>query len=1416
MKKIVKNLSFKILLLIGAVLMTALISSKEAAAANNALYEPVTGVQSTYRKSSGYTYPVKDGYVFAGWYADEAGAQPLSSDFTADTAYAKYVAQDVLGVGAQVTTNASFTSTGSVSMRFVTSVDSLNYQKVGFDFVVFDSDNTLTGRESNNVYTKLTAIGGDGSPINYSPKAVFDNASEYFMAYTLTGITNKDFGHGIIAKPYWVTMDGTKVYGVEAVKTVNMSYTPYLTGVTGSKVSGAMNLPTNVLGTSGRITIQGGCTDGTYWYQGYRHNNSTSDYTDDVGCVRKFTINSSGWSANSNSSVYKFYHINDITYNSKLDVLVIVHGLGNRAGISFMDPDTLKVVDPSTLGFADCDSYTIKSATYNGTTSKYLHLLYAENTADSYAPNNEIWSMEYNALRDRYVVGRAERQAMYILDSNFAVIDRIGSSETTKGFTTNCITADDTYIYSALYHSGETTDNLADFDGNVLAIYNWDGDFVANLNLDLDVLKDIYSNATYGIEPEGISVYNNTIYISCADAGIHSTAYACKISSVTLSKDYVATVTENGTTTSYTSLETALFNAGEGSTVTVLEDVEVKSITGIVADNITLTNKAGVDVTISRGFGGALVANDSTGFTIKSNSTGSLTLDGASRKGGSLLKNMEGASMTMKNLTVQNVSGTDTSTINGGVVYNYGDLTVAGCTFTSNTSTGRASILYMESGSTAEISATEFDANSSTAGSGGVIYNMGELSISDSDFSNNSAVNNGGAINCVGGTMNITGCYFGDNSCSDENGGAIAITGGSKATITGTDENYLFEYNFASGTNGGGAIYANDSEITIDGYTFDGNSASSGGAIFANEDGTEVITLKNCTFTFNEANGTYDSSTAPNAGRGGAILNFNQTLNITDCVFGGESLANTAYNMGGALYSGSGATVVLKGSSEETALFAYNSAEDSGGAITIGSGRLEMEGYTFDSNSANSGGAMQFSNGTKSSAQIADCTFVRNESLTGDGGAIRFNVSSENSNKFVVSGCTFGDAVDTGNISAGAGAAVYVNSESTTEISDTTFSYNISTKSGGAIYNKGPLNLTKAEFTGNEGSVGGAINNTSSGTLVADACTFTENHNTATGSDGGGAISITGASTATFTTESGAGSFEGNYSARYGGAIYTNNANVSVTGYTFEGNGIDADGATVTQRGGAVYIGKTAPTSITAETITFKNSTFYANASTSNGGALNNRGRDMDMTGCTMGAKNKGNTSGGAGGAIAADIDGAGTCIVNITNCTVAYNTSTNSAGAVYMKYGTTKGTDIPTFICKGSVFDNNESGSNGGAFNNDGGALTISTCTFSNNYAPDHGGAIYNGSSGTIDINGTNQLSETFTSNSAGDQGGAIRIGSGTVNIYGYKFEGNTAENDGQAIRNSGGTLNIYSSCNFGTNDDVSHGSGTTNNPAS
>lgn len=831
---------------------------------------------------------------------------------------------------------------------------------------------------------------------------------------------------------------------------------------------------------------------------------------------------------------------------------------------------------------------------------------------------------------------------------------------------------------------------------------------------------------------------------------------------------------------------TATASGGAIRTKSLATDVNLEIRTSTFNNNTAKGNGGAVNFC-----GGNLVVKDAL-FTNNKSTAGT---------GGGALTINEGSTATLimsEYLTSLGFSGN--SAASGGAIYtNKATVTIKGYTFDKNTSKSQAGALLVEKEASLELVNASFTNNETTA-SGGAIRSNGVLTINNSEFANNTAGTHGGAITAEVGTINVTNSAFVDNQTKNGNGGALCLTGKITANLSGGEN--VFESNTASAN--GGAIYTNNSTISVEDYTFNGNTAKAGGAVYVNDTGNvekitgstfnsnkatgtdvdlsgncvdgggaifvvgKVSSIEGCTFDSNlgqdggaialsggAVNNLKDSyfysnktvkSDAGKGGRGGAIYNrgANSGLTIESCVFGGSDLGNTSAADGGAIWANRQTTITGTGT------FEGNSSSAGGGAVYVtGSSVVIVSGQAFTNNRASNGGAIS-SNNAGNNFTVTSSTFTSN-GATGNGGVI-YSIGT-----LVVEDATF-----QGNI-AKSGAGVYVN--------------------GGTASFKG-TDTTKAIFSGNR----------------ATGTETDGNGKTGNCKDGGGAIYV------------------------YAGTVS------SMDGYTFSGNEGQDGGALVTNNGGVIT--------------KLSNSYFYsnkANVNSSNGGgrggAIYNRGGNAGIIieNCVFGGTDADNNSlgntAGTGGAIWANrittVQGTGK---------FEKNSATGNGGAIYV-------TNPVAIIISGQTFTGNSATSQGGAMqvNNADNEVTITGSNFSLNTAK-NGGAIYNNgkltvSSSTFDTNsvnasssgyggaiynntGTANLNCDFISNHA-YRGGAIYNNNGAVfKVTGGKFEGNkTIANssggtqDGGAIdNNSSKQDNLIQNATFIGNTSARHGGAIAN----
>ena len=176
-----------------------------------------------YKDVPQYTDPNGAEWLFAGWYYNEELTHHVPrSETEATDVYAKFVSADILTVKCQ-TSNITTPDSSNTVLRCVSSVDSLMYNRIGFDIIQPNAEGNLDyenipEKSDNKVGVRIYA-NTDEDAYTYSPKVV-DTESEYFFSTTIT-IDDSAFGFRHLIKPYWITKDGTKVYGVSRYVTVN-------------------------------------------------------------------------------------------------------------------------------------------------------------------------------------------------------------------------------------------------------------------------------------------------------------------------------------------------------------------------------------------------------------------------------------------------------------------------------------------------------------------------------------------------------------------------------------------------------------------------------------------------------------------------------------------------------------------------------------------------------------------------------------------------------------------------------------------------------------------------------------------------------------------------------------------------------------------------------------------------------------------------------------------------------------------------------------------------------------------------------------------------------------------------------------------------------------------------------------------
>lgn len=181
-------------------------------------------------------------YIFGGWYTntgteDKPVYSPVREPELNEKYVAKWVPAEVLGIQAQISNNILEDNTETQDnnkIRFVTSIDSTAYSKIGFEIKKGDAAAEVVDT-TNKVFSTLYYIDTTEASENNVEEAdagsVFcEGVSEYFKTYTITSIPDTAFNTDITVRPYWDTLDGTRVYGEKAIKTVNYGRSWYYVG----------------------------------------------------------------------------------------------------------------------------------------------------------------------------------------------------------------------------------------------------------------------------------------------------------------------------------------------------------------------------------------------------------------------------------------------------------------------------------------------------------------------------------------------------------------------------------------------------------------------------------------------------------------------------------------------------------------------------------------------------------------------------------------------------------------------------------------------------------------------------------------------------------------------------------------------------------------------------------------------------------------------------------------------------------------------------------------------------------------------------------------------------------------------------------------------------------------------------------
>jgi hypothetical protein len=284
-----------------------------------------------------------------------------------------------------------------------------------------------------------------------------------------------------------------------------------------------------------------------------------------------------------------------------------------------------------------------------------------------------------------------------------------------------------------------------------------------------------------------------------------------------------------------------------------------------------------------------------------------------------------------------------------------------------------------------------FSKNSAEIG-GGIFSEYNSSSTLDNCTLSDNTAHHGGGIYCVSCSPNITNCTFTNNTAEYEDFTSMLSLETRDPTIN--DGNIirvmcppLPPTTTAKLKGIGGAIYSNQSNLTLSSSTFSNNSAFEyGGAIYNEFDFNSTLTQ--CSFKDNHA------------GSGGGIESHDSSLMLTNCVFTENS----------AVYGGGGIRNEFCNSILTNCTFNYNSAGWSGGVGNYHSSSTILS-CTFIGNSADTdGGGM---NNSESDIVQTNCIYSGNSAISGGG------LFSKDNMRSILTNCTFVENI------AGYGGGIY-------------------------------------------------------------------------------------------------------------------------------------------------------------------------------------------------------------------------------------------------------------------------------------------------------------------------------------------------------------------------------------------------------
>lgn len=220
--------------------------------------------------------------------------------------------------------------------------------------------------------------------------------------------------------------------------------------------------PPDEAATRNYYVQQGATTDGEYAYM------IMENQKESLCSIWKVSMET--WEVANVAYGLELSHGNCMAYHPERGQLVVVHNKPRYNVISFVDPETLEIVEDVELGF-------------------------------------RVFSMAYNPNSDQYVFGLSGGYDFVITDGEFNVIKTCTAQNT--GLVTQGVDCDDTYIYFPQCSKDSTV--------NQLVVYDWEGNYVNTVRVSaFQEIEDIFhvgDKVYIAFNARGSYVYEATLTI---------------------------------------------------------------------------------------------------------------------------------------------------------------------------------------------------------------------------------------------------------------------------------------------------------------------------------------------------------------------------------------------------------------------------------------------------------------------------------------------------------------------------------------------------------------------------------------------------------------------------------------------------------------------------------------------------------------------------------------------------------------------------------------------------------------------------------------------------------------------------------------------------------------------------------------